>query len=186
MTTTDKQSANARSVDTDKPRPYDTVGAGNWLVSIFKEADSFGGFDYRLKMERFPEVNHADGNNWFLATDILHLPKLVQVLAAALVQDGWLEQGLKDDLACLASLLDWFLTPCICSNASPWVTVKRETLMTVVDYLWDNELTDFRTAPPERQRDHIFHELVTLNAFAEGRLAQTGDCNHMTTTVAHE
>jgi len=104
----------------------------------------------------------------FRPSDVLELPKLTQVLAASLVQDGWIESGLKDDLACLADQLDWFLKPDVWRHGTPWVHVKRDVLPAIVEYLWEDELKHFRECEPDGRTQHIFRRLVEANMALKG------------------
>jgi hypothetical protein len=87
------------------------------------------------------------------------------ILAATLVQDGCLESGLRDDLACLADVLDWLLCPHVGRTNAPWVIVRRDALDAVLDGLWDEQLRSFRTAPVEAQREHVFRHLHDLASY---------------------
>lgn len=141
---------------------YEVVGSGRWFVPIWKSARPDGTWEYRFAMlaMRGPA---GDGVTQLLEpADMLDLPKTVQVLAATLVCDGCLEPGLRDDLACLEAGLEWLLGLKGPAANSPWVIVKRKPLEMVLDYLWDDEFSDFHARSPEERRNHILHALSEL------------------------
>ncbi len=149
-------------------RPFETVGAGSWIAPIWKRSNGDGDYSYRFTLSRMRPVWPGVLSRRFHPRDVLDLPKLTQVLAATLVADGCMAEGMKDDLACLASQLDSFLTPGVCCEGTAWVHVKRESLKEVIDYLWEDELQHFRATKAEERERHIFRDLVVLGAAANG------------------
>jgi hypothetical protein len=84
----------------------EAVGSGNWTARIWRAECGGNNAEYRLVLAR--EVNEEVGCGGCRLTpaDVLRLPKLVQLLCSALLDDGWLEPELKDDLGCLAHAMD--------------------------------------------------------------------------------
>ncbi len=99
---------------------------------------------------------------------MLSLPKLTQVLAATLVDDGWLEPELKDDLRCLADTLDWFLNLRKPGTGYEWVAVRRESLEAVLNHVWKSEFEKFRNLSVEDRRQHVFRAAVDLKGLLTG------------------
>ncbi len=90
------------------------------------------------------------------------------MLAATLVDDGWLEPELKDDLRCLADTLDSFLTLRKPGTDYEWVAVRRESLDAVLNYVWDLEFEKFRNLSVDDRRQHVFRAMVDLKGLLTG------------------
>ena len=50
----------------------------------------------------------------------------------------------------------------------PRSDVVAQALQAVLDYLWNDEATDYRAHSPQAKRGHIFAELKTLQALVVG------------------
>jgi hypothetical protein len=146
----------------------EVVGAGNWTVAVHKRWRTEEKCDYWFRMLRMEQTVPTTYSHRFRPVDVLDLPKLAQVLAASFVQDGCIEQPLRDDLSCLAAGLDWFLNLRSPANSSPWVILRRDTVQAVLDYLWDDEFAMFRALSETEREGHIFHEIAALSGIVHG------------------
>lgn len=84
-------------------KPYAMVGAGRLAASIWKDGDECTGWKYRFNLFRLAE-NGRVGQK-FKPTDLKHLVKLVQVLAATLADDGCLKPSVRRELERLSASL---------------------------------------------------------------------------------
>ncbi len=86
-------------------QPYTLVGAEQLTAAVYKTGDEFSGFDYRFNIVR---LNNRTGrvNQWFTPDDLCAMVKLVRVLAAELVDDGCMDDALRNQLFHLAASLD--------------------------------------------------------------------------------
>ena len=155
-------------------KAYEVVGAGNWTAAVHKRRTSEEKCEYWFRMLRMEQTVPTTYSHRFRPADVLDLPKLTQVIAASLVQDGCIEQSLKDDLACLVAGLDWFLNLKDPANGSQWVILKRDAVQAVLDYMWDDEFADFRALPPAQRDRHIFHEIAAVSGMINGAI-RTGE-----------
>jgi hypothetical protein len=140
----------------------DAVGAGRCVVPIKKMHFGAEQFGYRMELLRIASRGDASLRRTFTPRDVLDLPKLVQVLAATLVADGCLGEGLKEDLDCLAATLDIVVGPTGRLRTDRWCVVPREALQVIVDYLWHDEQKHFAETEASEREGHVFRSLVGL------------------------
>ena len=155
-------------------KAYEVVGSGNWIAAVHKRWRTKEKCEYWFRMLRAEQTVPTTYSHRFRPADVLDLPKLAQVLAMTIVQDGCIEQSLREDLACLAAGLDWFLGLKSQGSSSPWVILKREPVQAVLDYLWDDEFADFRALPAAQREGHIFEEIAVLSGMMNGA-TRTGE-----------
>jgi len=155
-------------------KAYEVVGSGNWIVAVHKRRRTKEKCEYWFRMLRMEQTVPTTYSHRFRPADVLDLPKLAQVLAMTIVQDGCIEQSLREDLACLAAGLDWFLGLKSQGSSSPWVILKREPVQAVLDYLWDDEFADFRALTDAQREGHIFHEIAVVSGMINGT-TRTGE-----------
>jgi hypothetical protein len=153
---------------------HEVVGAGNWVVTLHKGWQAPDEWRYWFRILRAEQTAPATYSDVFHPADLLELPKLAQVLAATIVQDGCIEPSLRDDLACLAAGLDWYLGLKRPGQGSPWVILKRDAVQAVLDHLWDDEFADFRALPAAQREGHIFQEIALLSGMMNGA-SRTGE-----------
>ena len=155
-------------------KAYEVVGAGNWTVAVHKRWRTKEKCEYWFRMLRMEQTVPTTYSHRFRPADVLDLPKLAQVLAASIVQDGCVEPSLRDDLACLTAGLDWYLGLKRPEHGSPWVILKRDAVQAVLDHLWDEEFADFRALPAAQREGHIFQEIALLSGMMNGA-SRTGE-----------
>jgi hypothetical protein len=155
-------------------KAYEVVGSGNWIAAVHKRMRTKENCEYWFRMLRAEQTVPTTYSHRFRPADVLDLPKLTQVLAATILQDGCIEQSLRDDLSCLAAGLDWFLNLKDPANGSRWVILNRDSVQAVLDYLWDDEFADFRALPAAQRERHIFHEIAAVSGMINGA-ARTGE-----------
>lgn len=109
MTETPSKGGAVPTTNEAEPVFCEVVGSGNWTVQVWRTHLACNRAEYRLMLSRDGSEKARQSSCVFTAADVLDLPGLVQVLCATLVNDGWLRQELKDDLACLADTLDCLL-----------------------------------------------------------------------------
>ena len=85
----------------------EVVGAGRWTARIWRVVSHDRRVGYRLSLFLDGGKKRRGRSCEFGAADVLNLPKLAQVIAQSLVNDGWLPVALKDDLACMAHAMDF-------------------------------------------------------------------------------
>lgn len=85
----------------------EVVGAGRWTARIWRVVSDDRRVGYRLSLFLDGEKKRRGRSCEFGVGDVVALPKLAQVIAQSLVNDGWLPAGLKDDLACMAHVMDF-------------------------------------------------------------------------------
>lgn len=90
-------------------KPYAMLGAGELASSIWKSGNELVGWRYHFNIFRLA-VNGRTGQK-LKPTDLRHLVKLAQVLAATLADDGCLEPSVRRELRELASRLDEISNP---------------------------------------------------------------------------
>jgi hypothetical protein len=84
------------------------VGAGPLTSTVWKLGDEQSGWHYRFNV--FRQLSRTGTvSRLFHASDLLHLVKLTQVLAAVLADDGCLPQEERATLLALASELNELL-----------------------------------------------------------------------------
>ena len=147
--------------------PYEAVGAGNWLARIWKDALGDDEWRYSFSLSRLPVNGFGGDSERFDVGDLFDVLKLAEVLGKTLLDDGCLDEELKNDLECFVGLLEPFVSS-VWSNTSPWVCVKRAWIMTVLEYLWRDELMDFASVPAAERRAHVFRALANLRGAVEG------------------
>ena len=142
---------------------FEAVGAGNCVATLYKRWEEPEKWNYWFRLLRAEQTTPTTYSTAFQPADLLDLPGLVKVLATVIVQDGCLEESLKDELACLASGLEWFLSVRRPDRGSSWVVVKRKPLQTLIDYLWQDEQHAFEMSSSVEKQGHIFRDLADLN-----------------------
>lgn len=162
-----KKGGASKLVERPNRQLCEVVGAGRWTVQLWRMVSSSRRVGYRLSLFLDGGKKRRMASVDFRPRDILDLPKLTQVVAASVVSDGWLPEGLRDDLACLASGLDWFLDHSSGEAERPWVAVRREALETVVSYLFDEERRHYFECAPAERKDHVFRSLRQLSRALE-------------------
>jgi len=84
----------------------EVVGAGRWTARIWRVVSNDRRVGYRLSLFLDGEKRRRTRSFEFSVGDVLALPKLTQVIAQSLLNDGWLPLGVKDDLECMAHAMD--------------------------------------------------------------------------------
>jgi hypothetical protein len=101
------------------PRPIELVGAGRLISNIWKLGGVDSGWRYRFNVVR-QSSDHEHFTDLFQPNDLIHLIKLIQVLAAVIADDGCLSQPERIMLRRLAVRLDEFLgDECSPTNEDP-------------------------------------------------------------------
>jgi hypothetical protein len=85
----------------------EVVGVGRWTARIWRVVSQDRRVGYRLSLFLDGEKKRRGRSCEFGVSDVMKLPKLAQVIARSLVNDGWLPLELKDDLACMADAMDF-------------------------------------------------------------------------------
>jgi len=80
------------------------LGAGTITSTLWKTGNELEGWRYRFNIFRFAANGHVGQK--LKPTDLKHLVKLAQVLAATLADDGCLEPSIRRELRELALRLD--------------------------------------------------------------------------------
>ncbi len=93
--------------DMSTPKPMGVVGAGQLASMIWKDGDQFAGWRYRFNLFRMDRRGKRI-SQLFRPSDVIHLVKLAQVLAAVLADDGCLTAVERGSLKRLADDLDQF------------------------------------------------------------------------------
>lgn len=105
------------------PKPMAMVGAGPLTSAIWKTGDEQGGWRYRFNLFRqLAPTGHV--SQLFQPTDLTHLVKLTQVLAAVLADDGCLSAAERRLLRELATTLDE-VTRRLTSATNRWIHTLR-------------------------------------------------------------
>ena len=146
----------------------DAVGAGNWLAGVERIQEDEKRGAYLFTVGRMEPGRPKTLSTEFRAEDVLDLPKLTQVLAATMIDDGWLEPALKDDLSCLADNLDWFLGLRKPGMGWEWIAVRRKALQVVLDYVWKSEYERFCSLSMKERKQHVFRAMVELQESLTG------------------
>ena len=84
----------------------EVVGAGRWTARIWRVVSQDRRVGYRLSLFLDREKKRRSRSFEFSVGDVFALPKLAQVIAQSLLDDGWLPVGVKDDLECMAHAMD--------------------------------------------------------------------------------
>ena len=100
-----KQIANHKSVERNDPRPMEIVGAGPLISTIWKLGDEHTAWRYRFNLTR-QTSDRGDFTDLFQPGDLIHVIKLIQVLAFVIADDGCLTQSERTTLKTLAAQLD--------------------------------------------------------------------------------
>jgi hypothetical protein len=94
------------SKDLTKTRkPYAAVGAGRLVSAIWKRGNERIGWQLRFSISRMSAAN-SRASRLFRPSDVMHLAKLCQVLAATFVDDGCISTIERQQLRDLAAKLD--------------------------------------------------------------------------------
>jgi hypothetical protein len=91
--------------DDQVPKPYCAVGAGCLTSYLWKTGDDASGWRYRFNVFRLG-AKRGRVSQWFQPSDLMHLVKLVQVMASVIADDGYLNAAQRNDLRRLATDLD--------------------------------------------------------------------------------
>lgn len=84
----------------------DVVGAGRWVTEVWRVVSNDRRVGYRLSLLLDRGKKGRSRKITVSAGDVLALPRLAQIIAKTLLDDGWLPVELKDDLACMSHALD--------------------------------------------------------------------------------
>lgn len=148
------------------------LGIGDLVAVVHKRKREQGRYSHKLRLLRVAPRSPAYYSHRFRAEDVLELPRLARELAGVLLADGSLSRRLEDDLACMASCLDWVFRLRPGKERSGWTVVESKDLQTLLDYLWDDELRSFQECSDEAKKDHIFHAIVKLSEMLNGKSEQ--------------
>ena len=86
-------------------KPYEILGAGQLVSTVWKTGDSCGGWQYRFNVYRMSECN-GHVSQLLRPADVESMVKLCQVLAMTLADDGCVPAEQRQKLADLAAKLD--------------------------------------------------------------------------------
>ena len=100
-----KQIVNHSSVESGVPKPMEIVGAGPLLSTIWKLGGELAGWRYRFNLTR-QTCDKGVFIELFQPLDLVHLTKLIQVLAFVIADDGCLSQAERTTLKNLSTQLD--------------------------------------------------------------------------------
>ena len=87
------------------PQPYCTIGAGRLTSFVWKTGDQDAGWRYRFNLFRMTHAG-AQVSQLYKPADLMHLVKLVQVMASVLLDDGCIGHTERCMLRKLATDLD--------------------------------------------------------------------------------
>jgi hypothetical protein len=86
-------------------KPYEMLGAGQLVSTVWKTGDDRGGWRYRFNVYRMSPRN-GQVSQLLRPADVENLVKLCQVLAMTLADDGCMPAEQRRTLAHLAAKLD--------------------------------------------------------------------------------
>jgi hypothetical protein len=87
------------------PQPYCTIGAGRLTSFVWKTGNQDAGWRYRFNLFRMTHAG-AQVSQLYKPSDLMHLVKLVQVMASVLLDDGCIGRTERSMLRNLAKGLD--------------------------------------------------------------------------------
>jgi hypothetical protein len=88
--------------------PYEMLGAGKLVSTLWKTGDQQAGWRYHFNLFRMTDRGHVGQR--FSPDDLVDLIKLARVLAATLADDGCLSPTQRRELARLAAMLDQIIS----------------------------------------------------------------------------
>ncbi len=152
--------------DASEKRPTALLGAGRLAAMLWRSYAGKRGWLYRFNIFR---VNQRSGRvtQHFTSEDVGDFAKLVQLLACAMSEDGYLEPDLRDDLSCLASCLADVLgsdCPEYVLPTTPTRTVG-DALRAVIQHFWEDAAHGFKDRP---LCYHVYRKLVFLDRWLDG------------------
>jgi len=157
--------ANGKNAASEK-KPIAILGAGRLATMLWRSQVGKCGWFYRFNIFR---INQHSGRitQHFTSEDITDFAKLVQLLACAMSEDGYLEPDLRDDLSCLASCLADVLGNDYPEYVLPTTPDRAvgDVLGAVIQHFWDDAAHGFKKLP---LCYHIYRKLVFVDRWLDG------------------